>query len=87
LGWELAIKQIFDFVLMDIHLPGMDGKELTKKLRMTSEYANKPIVALTASAMAHDIAAVEGLFDDYITKPVDISEFIAVLDKHLHRGR
>jgi CheY-like chemotaxis protein len=68
---------------MDTHLPGIDRIDLTTKLRMTSEYEKKPTVALTASAMAHDVAAAEGLFDTYDTKPVDIGELNTTLDKHL----
>jgi len=83
LGWEVALEQNFDLILMDIHLPGIDGKALTEKLRETSQYKNQPIVAMTAAAMTHDIQAAEGLFDDYLTKPVEIPKLLNILKKHL----
>jgi len=83
LAWELALEKEFDLILMDIHLPGMNGKELTKKLKKTSMYKNKPIIAVTAAAMAHDIEAAQGIFDSYITKPINIHNLQAVLHEYL----
>ena len=83
LGWEVALEQDFDLILMDIHLPGIDGKALTEKLRETSQYKNKPIVAMTAAAMTHDIQAADGLFDDYLTKPIEIPKLLNTLKKYL----
>jgi len=84
LGWEMAMENQYDLILMDIHLPGMDGRELTKKLRETKQYADRPIIAVTAAAMSHDITAADGLFEDYIIKPLQMLEFIDVLGQHLN---
>jgi len=83
LGWEIALKQDFDLILVDIHLPGISGGELTKKLRQTEQCAHKPIVAVTAAAMPHDIELYNHLFDDYITKPLDIAKLKSTLKKYL----
>ncbi len=83
LGWEVALEQNFDLILMDIHLPGIDGKALTKNLRETSQYKNQPIVAMTAAAMTHDIQAADGIFDDYLTKPIEIPKLLNTLKKYL----
>jgi len=83
LGLEMALKHDFDLILMDINLPGIDGKEVTRQLREAESYRNKPIIAVSAAAMNHDIQSAEGLFDDYITKPLDIAGLINILDKYL----
>jgi len=83
LGLESTLEHDFDLILMDIHLPGIDGKELTQQLRQMDDYKTKPIIALTASAMKHDIQSAEGLFDDYVTKPLDLPYFLNLLNKYL----
>ena len=83
IGLDMALKQNFDLLLFDVNLPEMNGRELTKKLREDSNYENKPIIAVSAAAMAHDIQDDEGLFDDYITKPFKVSQLLEVLEKHL----
>jgi CheY-like chemotaxis protein len=61
-----------DLILMDIALPGMDGLELTRRLKADARYARLPILALTASAMKGDEAkARDAGCDGYITKPID----------------
>ena len=80
-AWKMAQQQDFDLLLMDINLPGIDGKELTRKLRETEQYKNKPIIAVTAAAMSHHTELDDGLFDCYITKPIIISDLLKVLNK------
>jgi two-component system, cell cycle response regulator DivK len=59
-------------ILMDLQLPGMDGLELTRRLKADPAYRDIPIVAVTASAMKGDErkAAAAGC-DGYVTKPID----------------
>lgn len=65
-----------ELILMDIQLPGMDGLELTRRLRQRPELENAPIVALTAYAMPGDEAqAREAGCNGYITKPINTREF------------
>ena len=63
-------------ILMDIQLPGMDGLELTRRLRQKPELGNAIIVALSAYAMKsdEDHARAAGC-DGYITKPIDTRTF------------
>ena len=82
-GWDIALQQSFDLVLMDINLPGMGGVELTKKLRLTESYKDIPIIAVSAAAMKHDIESTQDLFESYITKPIQIDLFIKKLDEYL----
>lgn len=80
---ELIDTQKFDLILMDIHLPGQNGNELTQSLRKLHEFKNIPIIAITAAAMKSDIKQAEGLFDLYITKPVNFAELTEALHKYL----
>jgi len=83
LGLKSALKHKYDLILMDLHLPGIDGKKVAQQLRATKYYESKPILAVTAAAMKHDIESVKGLFDDYITKPFDVSQLLNILNKYL----
>lgn len=80
---EKVLEQDFDLILIDINLPGIGGKELTHELRKTSTYKHKPIIAVSAAAMKHDIASANGLFDRYITKPIQLSDLQDTLKYYL----
>lgn len=80
---DMALEEDFDLLLIDINLPGMNGRELTRKLRKIGNYKHAPIIAMTGAAMAHDIEAAEGLFDEYITKPMNIDQLHEYLKKYL----
>jgi len=71
---------VYDIIFMDHMMPVLDGIETTKRLRKAGY--QKPIVALTANAVAGqaDIFLGNG-FDDYISKPIDIRQLNAVLNK------
>lgn len=86
LGLERALEESFDLILMDIHLHGIDGKELTKRLRETEHYKDKPIIAVSAAAMKHDIELAEGLFNDYVIKPLDIPLLLKMISKNLQKS-
>jgi CheY-like chemotaxis protein len=59
-------------IMMDIQLPGMDGLELTRRLKADSRTAHILIVALTAYAMKGDEARARAAgCDEYVTKPID----------------
>ncbi len=66
-------KSRYDGVLMDIHMPVMDGVEAAQTIRkLGDEYAKLPIIALTANAMAGDEERYLGLgMNDYVPKPID----------------
>lgn len=79
----LADKGI-DVVLMDIQMPVLDGLEATKRIREYPQFANIPIIAMTARAMAGDKErSLEAGMSDYITKPIVTEELYAVLKRWL----
>ena len=75
----------YDAILMDIQMPNMNGYEATKAIRkLTDERAKIPIIAMTANAFEEDRqAALAAGMDDYIAKPVEISELFRTIMKHL----
>ncbi len=82
---ELAGNNQFDVILMDISLPGMDGKEATKQLRKTDTYRDAPIFALTAHAIVseeRDIMA-SGV-SELITKPINEELLLEKLSSYLN---
>lgn len=82
LAVEKALKENFDMVLMDIQMPVMSGLEATQLLRNNGY--TKPIVALTANVMKHDIEKyLEAGCIDCIAKPIDREKLFAVINKHL----
>jgi CheY-like chemotaxis protein len=73
----LAAAEAPDLILMDVQLPGMDGVTALERLRAEAETCGTPVVALTAQAMAGDRERfLAAGFNGYISKPVDVLEFI-----------
>jgi len=72
---EIAAREgrPFDVVLMDVMMPGMDGKETTRRLRaMPGTLGSMPVIAVTASAFPEDIAETRAAgMDSHVIKPVD----------------
>jgi CheY-like chemotaxis protein len=69
----------FDLVLLDVHMPVMDGKEAIKRIRASSEaWRALPVIALTADAMSGDRERYLALgMTDYVSKPLDQRELTA----------
>ena len=81
-GIKKAQDHIPDLILMDINLPGMDGREALKKLQNIDAVKNIPVFALTADAMEVDIKKTLDMgFKDYITKPIDVPKFLERIDR------
>ena len=81
-----ARDEAFDLIVLDLMLPGIDGLEVTKKLKANEKTQNTPIVMLTAKGEEADI--VTGLelgADDYITKPFSPRVLIARVRTALRR--
>ena len=76
----------FDMVLMDVHMPEMDGMQATREIRKlcasTKATKHLPIIALTANAMAEDRdRCLQAGMDDYLAKPIDKDELVELLKK------
>ena len=79
---EKAKSHSFDLVLMDLHMPEMDGIEAASVL-MSEDY-QKPIVALTADVTRESMTAAKSVgMKDYITKPIDQNKLLEVLNQYL----
>ncbi|MDP2640360.1 MAG: response regulator [Betaproteobacteria bacterium] len=76
-GVALAMEHKPDLILMDYHLPGIDGIEAFRRIRADSATAHIPIVAVTASAMPEEAKKMkEAGFDGFQTKPINVKEFV-----------
>lgn len=76
-------KQSFDLVLMDCHMPVMDGLEATRAIRELPQCSNLPVLALSADVMAEQKSACEAAgMNGYLTKPVRIEDLRAALEPY-----
>ena len=74
-GVQLALETSPDLILMDLQLPGIDGAEALRRIRV-SENNQIPVVAVTAFAMNDDrTRAFESGFDGYVEKPISVRAF------------
>jgi CheY-like chemotaxis protein len=81
LGIELAREFMPQVILMDINLPGINGIEVMKILRVDPATAHIPIMAISANVIPTDIKkGLEAGFFRYLTKPIVINEFMDALD-------
>lgn len=77
----------FDAVLMDIHMPEMDGITATRQIRaMPPPAGGVPVIALTANVMSHDRGAIlEAGMDDFVAKPIDRAGMLAAVARQTRR--
>jgi PAS domain S-box-containing protein len=86
-GLALARKQLPDLILLDLHLPDMAGHEVLRHLRSYPETRDLPVVVVSADATKGQIASLIALGAwGYLTKPLDVAEFLAMLDKVLDQA-
>ena len=82
-GLTRALKEVFDLIILDLMLPGIDGFEICRQIR---EEKNIPVIMV--SAKKDDIDKIRGLglgADDYMTKPFSPSELVARVKAHMAR--
>jgi two-component system cell cycle response regulator DivK len=87
-GVRLAREHRPKLILMDIQLPGIDGIAALGQLRGDATTRDIPVIAVTASAMTHDRQKIMAAgFDGYQTKPINLREFLAAVERALGGGR
>ena len=84
---EIWRGESFDLILMDIHMPDMNGLEATREIRAAearSGCSPIPIIALTANAFDHQVSEyVEAGMDDHVSKPIDIQALSRSIERLL----
>lgn len=83
-GIQKALERQPDLILMDLHMPGMDGIEATQEIRTREEGQNLPVVVLSADAFSErrNTAIASGV-SDYLTKPLDLKKLAPILSRYL----
>lgn len=85
---QLADAQLPDLVLMDMHMPGMDGFALVRELRARPLLSKLPIIAVTAASMPGDREAMLSAgCTDYVAKPIDPRAVLQLIQDYLEGGR
>jgi two-component system cell cycle response regulator DivK len=83
-AFEMLRNERPDLIVMDIQLPGMDGLEITRKLKEQPATADIPVIAVTSYAMKGDREkALAAGCAGYVTKPIDKKIFIDEVAAHL----
>jgi CheY-like chemotaxis protein len=86
-GLALVARERPSLILMDIHLPGIDGIEALRRLRADAATRTIPVIAVTASAMTHDRQKILAAgFDGYQSKPISVRPFLAAVREALDRA-
>jgi two-component system cell cycle response regulator DivK len=83
-GVVLAEAQLPDLILMDIQLPGLDGYEVTRRIKANPALRHIPVIAVTSYALSgDDVKALEAGCDAYVTKPFDPAELLEKIREFL----
>ncbi len=86
-GIELAARQNFDLILLDIQLPIMDGYQVARVLRDNPATRHTPIVAVTSYAMLGDREkALAAGCDGYVEKPINPETFVPEIERFLRQA-
>ncbi len=84
LGLDLAREHRPDLILLDVHLPDINGREVLRLLRSSEETRDIPVIVVSADATSAQIARLKlAGAQDYITKPIDVPQFNRTLDQVL----
>jgi CheY-like chemotaxis protein len=84
MGLDLAQTHVPDWILLDIHLPDLNGEEVLKRLRQSPRTRDIPVTVLSADATRAQITRVlQAGARDYLTKPVDVRQLLQLLEQTL----
>ncbi|WP_282044069.1 tetratricopeptide repeat-containing hybrid sensor histidine kinase/response regulator [Winogradskyella flava] len=82
-AFEASKNKTYDFILMDIHMPNMNGIESTKLIRTkVNKNKNTPVFAVTADVLTKEDKENEALFDAILWKPLEIEKLFLALSKY-----
>ena len=82
-GFEMAVEQQPEVIILDYNMPEMTGVEVLKKIRSHSIIATTPVLMLSASSKTEFVDAFYAAGGQkYITKPMDLDEFFEVIRDH-----
>jgi PAS domain S-box-containing protein len=84
IGLELAAQHQPDLILLDVHLPDLDGDVVLQRLKADPATAAIPVVVISADATSRQVRRFSQLgADEYLTKPLDVPAFLELLDDRL----
>ena len=84
-GLAMAVERRPDLILMDVQLPGVDGYEVTRRLKAQEGTKGIPIIAVTSFAMkGEEDRAREARCDAYLSKPIDIHKLVETVKRFLN---
>ena len=87
LGIDLAREHRPDVIFLDIHLPDLQGEEVLRRLREDAATRDTPVIVISADATPHRVARLLAAgARNYLLKPLDVKEFLQILDKTLNEG-
>ena len=83
-GYRMAKEHKPDLIVMDVQLPGANGYDVTRRLKSEDDSKDIPIVIVTSFAMAGEENEAKTVgCNDYLTKPINIHQFIDTIKKYL----
>jgi PAS domain S-box-containing protein len=86
-GLKIARQQMPALILLDVHLPDLKGDEFLRRLQAMPEARDIPVIALSADATVNQIARLRAAgAREYLTKPVDVPQFLNALDQVFAEG-
>ncbi len=86
-GLEMVREHRPDLILLDIHLPDLQGDEILQRLQEEEATARIPVIIISADATPGQIARLLNMgAREYLTKPLDVRKFLGVLDDALPRA-
>jgi signal transduction histidine kinase/ActR/RegA family two-component response regulator len=86
IGMDLARQHVPDLILLDVHLPDLNGSQVLRLLQADEATRRIPVVVLSADATARQIERLRAAgAADYLTKPIDVPQFLRIVDEVLKK--